>query len=94
VYLAFLAEIPDTHVARKFDLTTAEALRREAAAWRDKLAAASEPEAMIPDLLRWDAELKRRDVNPGTSADLTVAALFAANLANRGSVLPSSVNSA
>ena len=86
VYLAFLAEIPDTHVARKFDLATAEALRREATAWRDKLAAASEPEAMIPDLLRWDAELKRGGVNPGTSADLTVTALFAANLeTNRGS---------
>ena len=80
VYLAFLAEFPDTHVARKFDLAAAEALRREATAWRDRLAAASDPEAMIPDLLRWDAELKRGGVNPGTSADLTVAAVFAANL--------------
>ena len=31
----------------------------------------------------WDAALKARGLNPGTSADLTVATLFAANLARR-----------
>ncbi|HEU01488.1 MAG TPA: triphosphoribosyl-dephospho-CoA synthase, partial [Aurantimonas coralicida] len=32
-------------------------------------------------LLGFDAELKREGINPGTSADLTVASLFAMNLA-------------
>ena len=92
VYLGFLAGFPDTHVARKFGLATAEDLRREAATWRERLSAAPDPEAMIPDLLQWDSALKARGVNPGTSADLTVATLFAASL--RRGVLPSSSNNA
>jgi triphosphoribosyl-dephospho-CoA synthase len=95
VYLAFLAEIPDTHVNRKFGLKTAEDLRREAAVWRVRLETAADPEAMIPDLLHWDSALKRLSVNPGTSADLTVATLFASMLqTNRSSVLPSLTNNA
>ncbi|MBX4470409.1 triphosphoribosyl-dephospho-CoA synthase [Streptococcus pneumoniae] len=31
-------------------------------------------------LLAFDAQLKARDINPGTSADLTVATLFASRL--------------
>jgi triphosphoribosyl-dephospho-CoA synthase len=38
------------------------------------------PKLMQTPLLKWDAELKRRDVNPGTSADLTVATLLAYQL--------------
>jgi triphosphoribosyl-dephospho-CoA synthase len=31
-------------------------------------------------LLEWDASLKARKINPGTSADLTVATLLASHL--------------
>ena len=37
VYLTFLGAVPDTHILRKFDAATAEAIRREAADWRDAL---------------------------------------------------------
>ena len=80
VYLTFLAEIPDTHIARKFDLGVAEAVRREAAGWRDAFAAAHDPASLAGGLLSWDAALKSRGINPGTSADLTVATLFASSL--------------
>ncbi len=80
VYLTFLAAAPDTHILRKFDAPTAEATRREAAAWRDAFTAARDPAGMTEDLLGWDASLKSRGINPGTSADLTVATLFAAGL--------------
>jgi triphosphoribosyl-dephospho-CoA synthase len=80
VYLTFLAAIPDTHIARKFDPGVAEAVRREAEDWRDALAATRDPEALADGLLSWDASLKSRGINPGTSADLTVATLFASNL--------------
>ena len=80
VYLTFLAEMPDTHIARKFDAATAEAVRREAAGWRDAFAAARDPEALADGLLSWDGALKSRGINPGTSADLTVATLFASSL--------------
>jgi triphosphoribosyl-dephospho-CoA synthase len=44
----------------------------------------------LPDLLQWDASLKQRGINPGTSADLTVATLFAHRLRT---ILPSARNS-
>jgi triphosphoribosyl-dephospho-CoA synthase len=100
VYLTFLAEMPDTHVVRKFDPTTAEAVRREASDWRDAFAAARDPEAIVDGLLRWDGALKSRGINPGTSADLTVATLFASALSTiRGekstaSILPLRANDA
>jgi triphosphoribosyl-dephospho-CoA synthase len=33
-------------------------------------------------LLSWDAELKKQGINPGTSADLTVATILANSLMN------------
>jgi triphosphoribosyl-dephospho-CoA synthase len=45
---------------------------------------------LLADLLAWDRSLKQRALNPGTSADLTVATLFAHRL--RG-ILPSASNS-
>ena len=80
VYLTFLAALPDTHIVRKFDLGAAEAVRREAAGWRDAFAAARDPGEIADRLLDWDAALKSRGINPGTSADLTVATLFASFL--------------
>jgi triphosphoribosyl-dephospho-CoA synthase len=80
VYLTFLAAMPDTHIARKFGLGVAEAVRREAVDWRDALTAARHPEEIADGLLNWDAALKSRGINPGTSADLTVATLFASGL--------------
>ncbi len=80
VYLTFLAEIPDTHIARKFDVGVAESVRREAAGWRDAFMAADDPAGLADSLRTWDGALKSRGINPGTSADLTVATLFAASL--------------
>jgi triphosphoribosyl-dephospho-CoA synthase len=82
VYLTFLAAFPDTHILRKHGGATAGAICREAAGWRAAFAAARDPEEMTEGLLKWDAALKSRGVNPGTSADLTVAALFAASLSS------------
>jgi triphosphoribosyl-dephospho-CoA synthase len=82
VYLTFLAAMPDTHIVRKFDLGVAESVRREAVRWRDAFTAARDPEGIADGLLTWDAALKSRGINPGTSADLTVATLFAASLSS------------
>ncbi len=82
VYLAFLAAAPDTHIVRKSDAATAETIRREAVIWRDALMRAPDPAVMTEGLLGWDAALKSRGINPGTSADLTVATLFASRLSS------------
>ncbi len=98
VYLAYLQTAPDTHIVRKFGLDAAEAVRREAIPWRDALEATADPSALLDGLLEWDASLKKRGLNPGASADLTVATLFAENLETlrddkpRAGILPRSAN--
>jgi len=44
------------------------------------LQAAEQPNQVLPALLTWDAALKAKAINPGTTADLTVATLFADRL--------------
>jgi triphosphoribosyl-dephospho-CoA synthase len=80
-YLAFLAALPDSHVGRRHGAAAAASLRAAARPWPLRLAAAADPTALVPELLAWDAALKARGYNPGTSADLTVGAIFAYLLA-------------
>ncbi len=82
VYLDFLAAFPDSHIARKYGAETAERVRREAEAFGQRLP--GDPTAAFPLLLELDRDLKARGLNPGTSADLTVASLLAAELAAPG----------
>jgi triphosphoribosyl-dephospho-CoA synthase len=80
VYLGFLAHLPDTLIERKFGSATAAQVAEEAGPLEAGLAASETPEGMAPPLLAFDQSLKERGLNPGTSADLTVATLFAAAL--------------
>jgi triphosphoribosyl-dephospho-CoA synthase len=79
-FLSLLARLPDSHIVRKYGPETAETVRGEAARALARLDASADPEQLAPDLLAWDADLKRRGLNPGTSADLTVAVIFARRL--------------
>jgi len=79
VHLAFLAAFPDSHIARKHGPTAAAAVQGEAAALVAAGAAANPP-GHHAALLAFDAALKARGLNPGTTADLTVATLFADRL--------------
>ena len=74
VHLAYLGGFADSHVLRKHGPEVAEAVRAEAEGLRAGLALG--PAAVAP-LLAFDRSLKARGINPGTSADLTVATLFA-----------------
>ncbi len=89
-YLGFLAEFPDGHILRKFDAQTAEAVRQTAAKFQASLQAANSLTQLLPELLAWDGALKAKGINPGTSADLTVATLFVQRLQT---ILPSARNS-
>ena len=86
-YLGFLAAFPDSHVRRKHGLETAEWVRREAAPIRDRVNGAADPAACLPALLDWDRRLKQRGINPGTSADLTVATILAWWLGDRAAAV-------
>jgi triphosphoribosyl-dephospho-CoA synthase len=75
-YLALLDVSPDTHIARKLGRTEAEGVSRTARAVR--VAGGTRTEAGRKALLALDTELRdpRNRRNPGTTADLTCAALF------------------
>ena len=77
VFLAFLASAPDSHIVRKHGPGPAQAVTDEARAWQHR-AARGEAVAADPAFAAWDESLKARGLNPGTSADLTVATLMVA----------------
>jgi len=77
IFLSFLAALPDSHIVRKQGAAMAQSVTRDAAVHHARWLAAGSP-ADDPELAAWDAELKARGINPGTSADLAVAALFVA----------------
>jgi triphosphoribosyl-dephospho-CoA synthase len=78
-YMAFLTAFPDSHVARKFGPGIAAAVQREAVAVHMSLDAIASERERIELLAAFDRSLKARGINPGTSADLTVACLLAHN---------------
>lgn len=81
VFLDFLARFRDSHITRKFDAETAEWVRVEAERLCRSLP--DDRNAALPALMAFDHILKRRGLNPGTSADLTVASLLAAKLGDK-----------
>lgn len=80
LYLVFMMQYPDTHVVRKFGLSFSESLRQEAVEFERMHRSAENPKLVQKSLLEWDASLKQRGINPGTSADLTVATLLVSEL--------------
>ncbi|MGZ8399480.1 MAG: triphosphoribosyl-dephospho-CoA synthase [Gemmatimonadales bacterium] len=75
-YLTLLASTPDTHIARKLGRAEAESISRRALEVRT--AGGTRSAAGREALAALDAELRdpRNRRNPGTTADLTCAALF------------------
>lgn len=80
VYLGFLANFADSHIARKHGTAVALAVQEEAKSYEQALLAQDNPKACQRELLKFDADLKVRGINPGTSADLTVATLLLISL--------------
>jgi triphosphoribosyl-dephospho-CoA synthase len=72
--------VPDTLIERKYGERIAARVREEARPIESGLLQSASPEAMAAPLKAFDLALKERGLNPGTSADLTVATLFAAAL--------------
>jgi triphosphoribosyl-dephospho-CoA synthase len=77
IYLHWLATRPDSHIVRKHGAAVAHTVMRAAQAWQPR----AQTEAawhLSQDFLAWDQALKQQAINPGTSADLTVATLWCA----------------
>jgi triphosphoribosyl-dephospho-CoA synthase len=69
----------DSHIVRKHGAAVAQNVMRSAQGWQRRAAAGQALDA-DPGFAAWDQALKQQGINPGTSADFTVAALFAAGL--------------
>jgi triphosphoribosyl-dephospho-CoA synthase len=80
VFLTFLATFPDSHILRKHGSAIASDTQRQASAMLSLLQRKGEDS--LKELLIFDEQLKSQRRNPGTSADLTVATLFADRLRN------------
>ena len=76
VYLDLLGRFPDTHIARKLGRVRAHAVSRRIAPIAAALSRAGRPERHRAALRTLDRRLRTGGVNPGTSADLTVACLL------------------
>ena len=86
-YLTFMASFQDSHIRRKFGAQTAEHIRIKTAIIADRFRRAVKPEAMQRELMDYDRELKRDNINPGTSADLTAASLLVYGLIHNGNII-------
>jgi triphosphoribosyl-dephospho-CoA synthase len=90
IYLGFLADFFDSHIVRKYGTAVAKTVQDSAIRYDAEFRSAWDPSRQADALLAWDAALKAKNINPGTSADLTVATLFVHRLAT---ILPTARNS-
>jgi len=82
-YWDFLTAFEDSHVARKHGAATADWLVRSAREIRGRVEETEASPERRKIALDFDEDLKRRGVNPGTSADLSVCSLLAVLLEDR-----------
>lgn len=76
-FLTFLSSMLDSHIWRKHGKAVAETVQARTRAVASACKACENPAARTSILNAFDTELKNEGVNPGTSADLTVASLLA-----------------
>ncbi len=82
LHMAYLARTPDSHIARKFGADAAAKVCQEAQGHRALWDPVATHETFA-GLLAFDRDLKRRGLNPGTTADFVVATVFAAAMCDR-----------
>ena len=76
LHLHFMSSFLDSHIVRKHNETIAKLVQNQAVEHADEFAKSYNPKNYQAQLLSFDAALKKQGLNPGTSADLTVATLF------------------
>ncbi|MFI3189224.1 triphosphoribosyl-dephospho-CoA synthase [Crenothrix sp. D3] len=76
VYANLLSHYPDSHIERKYGNQYTEMLASRMNQLNSELSATENPDLMMPLLHNIDQELKSQRINPGTTADMTVATVF------------------
>ncbi|MDD5580910.1 MAG: triphosphoribosyl-dephospho-CoA synthase [Methylobacter sp.] len=77
VYADLLSQFPDSHIERKYGHQYSEMIADKMALLNEELSKTDNPERLIPWLYCMDQEFKSKGVNPGTTADMTVATVLA-----------------
>ena len=81
VYLALLGRFADSHIVRNHGEAVAHIVMSAAQGWAERPVGPAGLDAE-PGFVAWDERLKAEGINPGTSADLTVATLLIAGLSD------------
>ena len=76
VYAGLLCQFPDSHIERKYGSQYTEMIAGKMCHLSNQLSEIENPEDALPLLYSIDQELKAKDLNPGTMADMTVATVF------------------
>jgi triphosphoribosyl-dephospho-CoA synthase len=71
-----LARYPDSHIERKYGKQYSEWIAVEMSLLCRDLKTANQPEEVLPILARIDKTFKAKKINPGTTADITVATVL------------------
>lgn len=80
VFLGYLSRYPDSLIKRKFGVLKAKEISDMITPLERELCRSDTPGWYEAQLMEIDSHLKRNRINPGTSADLTIASIFAAAL--------------
>jgi triphosphoribosyl-dephospho-CoA synthase len=76
VYADLLSHYPDSHIERKYGNQYSEMVANRMIHLSDELNKAEKPDSIMPLLHGIDQELKTKSINPGTTADMTVATVL------------------
>jgi len=80
VFCEMLAQYPDSHIERKYGKQYSEWVAAEMLLISNQLKAATRLEQVLPMLYKVDEAFKAKKINPGTTADITVATVLVALL--------------
>jgi triphosphoribosyl-dephospho-CoA synthase len=75
-YLKFLESVPDTLISRKKSWKHALEITKEATSILTKINKNNMLRDFEAEIITWDKQLKKKAINPGTTADLTAATLL------------------
>lgn len=75
-YAGMLARHADSHVERKYGTQYSDWVAAEMAKVHEALTTTSNPESLLPMLNGIDEAFKAKSINPGTTADITVATVL------------------
>jgi len=77
VYVGLLSQYPDSHIVRKYGDRYSSVVAERMASLNEELEKSENPEQLHSMFQRVDQEFKSQGINPGTTADLTVATVLA-----------------